>query len=91
MSISVNSRYANSTVVAINDDGQLRQVIVPSEQTAYTFTYTSHMWTDHDRLDRLAYQYLGDPTMWWQIADMNPSVMDWRTITAGTVIRVPAS
>jgi hypothetical protein len=91
VSIAANSRYASSTVVTVNDNGQLRQVIVPSEAVAYTFTYVSHMWTDTDRLDRLANQYTGDPTQWWMIADANPSVMNFATLTPGTVIRVPFS
>lgn len=87
--ISANSRYASSQVVAATYEGQVIQVIVPSEQVAYSFSYVSYMWTDRDRLDRLAYDNYGDATQWWRIADANPQIIDWTTITAGTVIRIP--
>ena len=91
MSISANSRYAQSTVVALDKDGQAVNVIVPSQQWATTITYVSHMLTDLDRLDNLANQYYGDPTQWWQIANANPEIIDWSALTPGTIIRIPFS
>lgn len=91
MSISANSRYANSTVVALDRSGQVVNVIVPGQQTAQTFTYISHQYTDTDRLDNLANQYYGDPTQWWQIANANPEWIDWTSVPAGTILRIPFS
>jgi nucleoid-associated protein YgaU len=92
MSISANSRYANSLVVAVNDDGADVSVITPSPSVAYSFTYISYMLTQYDRLDNLAQTYYGDPTQWWRIAQANPDVaMDWTSVTPGTVIRIPTS
>lgn len=87
--ISATSRYASSQVVSVINDGQLRQVIVPSQAVAYTFSYISHQWTDNDRLDLLANTYFGDATQWYQIADANPEIINWATVAAGTVVRVP--
>jgi hypothetical protein len=92
MAISATSRYAASSVVTITSTqtGQPVNVIVPSQQQAYTFSYISHMITDRDRMDLLANQYLGDPTAWWQIADANPDIaLDWSNLVPGTIIRVP--
>lgn len=92
MSISANSRYANSSVVALNRSGQVVNVIVPGQQTALTINYVSHMLTDNDRLDNLANQYYGDPTQWWVIANANPELSpDWTDVPAGTVLRIPFS
>jgi phage tail protein X len=91
VSISANSRYAASTVVSItsSETGQPVNVIVPSQQQAYTFSYISHMLTVRDRMDVLANRYFGDPTLWWQIADANPEILDWSNVAPGTVIRIP--
>lgn len=89
--ISANSRYANNQVVALNQDGQVINVIVPSQPVTTTFTYVSHMVTGNDRLDNLANQYFGDPTQWWQISNANPEWIDWTAVPPGTVIRIPFS
>lgn len=91
MTISANSRYANNTVVALNDGGQVVNVIVPSQPTTATFTYVSHVITSNDRLDNLANQYYGDPTQWWQIANANVDLplIDWTNVEPGTIIRIP--
>lgn len=34
-----------------------------------------------DRIDQVAYRFLGDPTQWWQLADANPA-LDPRQLTA---------
>lgn len=87
--ISANSRYASSTVISATNAGSQVQVITPSEQISYTFSYVTYLWTAHDRLDRLSYANYGDATQWWRIADANPSVMNWARMTPGTLIRIP--
>ena len=92
MPISANSRYAASQVVSLDKDGQPVNVIVAAQPVTRTFSYVSHMVTDRDRLDNLAYQYYGDPTQWWQIAQANPEAgIDWTSIVPGTIIRIPFS
>lgn len=92
MPISANSRYANSLVVAVSDDGADVSVITPSQAVAYSFTYISYMLTQYDRLDTLANNYYGDPTQWWRIAQANPDIqLDWTTIVPGTIVRIPTS
>jgi hypothetical protein len=43
-----------------------------------------------DRIDVLAYEYLGDSRLWYIIADMNPTV-DPLHLVGGTILRLPRS
>lgn len=92
MSILANSRYVNSTVINVTGpEGNTVQVIVPSPAVSWTFSFTSHTWTDQDTVDLLAWTYYGDPTLWWKIGDANPEIMSWFTVQPGTVIRIPTA
>lgn len=43
-----------------------------------------------DRLDLLAYNYYGDATMWWMIADANPTLSKGSLfLEAGLQLRIP--
>jgi len=42
-----------------------------------------------DRLDNLAYQYYGNPALWWFIARANGMVA--MNVPAGTLMRIPIS
>ncbi len=48
-----------------------------------------HVVNDGDRLDSLAFRYLGDAEQWWRIADANPA-LDPRDLTSvpGNRIRI---
>jgi nucleoid-associated protein YgaU len=52
-------------------------------------SYTEYTWTEGDSLDYLAAAFLGNPKLWWQIMDINPTISDPLTIEPGTVIRIP--
>lgn len=84
-----NSRYASNTVITVDVDGASRQVILPAIPSTTTFSYINHIYSGAETIDGLAYQYFGDATQWWQIADINPAIMDWNNITPGTTIRIP--
>ena len=45
--------------------------------------------TEGDRLDSLAFQFYGDPSLWWYIAKANN--LTSMNVTAGTSMRIPAS
>lgn len=94
MTISSTSRYATSQVVTINGPAGLpRQVIVPSEQTPYSFNFVFHIvtGTEDDRADLLAANYYGNAQLWWMIADANPEILNWTDLATGTVIRIPSA
>jgi len=91
--ITSNSRYANDQLVLIKgSDGVVRTSIVLPNPSDTQFTYTLHVVTGFDRLDQLAYQYLGDASAWWQIANINTDVaIDWTNMPVGATIRIPVS
>ena len=46
--------------------------------------------TQHgDRLDTLAHQFYGDPSLWWYIAKANN--LKYMTIPTGTSLRIPGT
>jgi nucleoid-associated protein YgaU len=57
---------------------------------SYKVTYFSYTWVETDRLDRVALRFLGAPTLWWQIMDVNPEIIDPLNIVPGTVLRIPS-
>lgn len=89
--INSNSRYAQSTLATMNYEGQDVAVIVPGQQSAYTFNFIWYQITALDRMDSLAYSFFLDPTQWWRIADANPEIMNWNTVPVGTIIRIPVT
>jgi hypothetical protein len=88
--ITNNSRYADSELTLVASGRGTNLTIVPGQQREWSFNFTYHQLTSADRLDLLATQYYGDPRMWWHIADANPEVLSWETLTPGQIIRVPS-
>lgn len=89
--ITSNSRYANDTLSMITgSDGIQRTTILLPAPAATQFSFMLHTVTGFDRLDILASTYLGDPSLWWQIAAINPDVtIDWSVMPVGATIRIP--
>ncbi len=87
--IYANSRYTTATLRTV-DAGETtrREMRVPlpaSRRLAYTL-YRIHA---GDRIDLLAADSFGDPSLWWMIANANPEILDWMNLPVGTVIRIP--
>lgn len=90
MSISANSRYASSTVVAdTNLDGDDVVVILFSQPSDKNLQFTFYQITAFDFIDTIATRFYGDPRLWWVIANANPEIVNWATLTAGQFIRLP--
>jgi hypothetical protein len=88
--ISNKSRYANSKIVTETIAGKGDVVyITPSAPTAYTFRYIFYTVNGSDRIDDIANAYFSDPTQWHLIGDANPQVINWFSLTPGTIIRIP--
>ncbi|MET9119955.1 tail protein X [Streptomyces sp. NPDC004528] len=88
--ISSNSRYADLTpVIVTGSDGKTRNVIPPEGPMVVSATVTEYIWREGDRVDLVAYRNYGDAALWWRIADVNPQIMDWTELPAGTRIRIP--
>jgi nucleoid-associated protein YgaU len=64
----------------------LRRFVPPSESFQLL---QEHTVVQGDRLDNLAAQYLGDPTLFWRLADANRAMQPEELIeTAGRVVRI---
>lgn len=88
--ITGNSRYVNDSLTVIKgEDGINRTTIVLPEPSKSTFNYITHIVLGFERIDQIAFAYLGDSTQWWQIADVNPEIMFWDNLPSGTIIRIP--
>jgi hypothetical protein len=48
-----------------------------------------YTWKDGDRIDLVAEALLGNPAMWWKIADVNPQLTNPMNIQVGTQIWIP--
>ncbi len=91
-----NSRYAGAPILA-HDPGDGRPPIpylgrrlVPRPERLGTLG--EHSVSSGDRLDVLAARYLGDPELWWRIADANVAGVaqhpDELTATVGRRLRL---
>jgi hypothetical protein len=68
----------------------LARRIIP-QASAYTSTQT-YVITDGDRLDNLAYKFLGDPILYWMICDANNATdPDELTAQPGRSILIPVA
>jgi hypothetical protein len=57
-------------------------------QSADAFQF--HFVRDLERIDRLAFNYLGDSRLWWVIAELNPKeIPDTLKLQVGTYIKIP--
>lgn len=91
MTVSDSSRYRNAAVISTPDakgdyHPTLYSMIAADPRRA---SFRPYVFSQGDRLDLIADQILGDPTLWWVIADLNPEHPNADEIPAGTVIRVP--
>jgi hypothetical protein len=88
--ITGNSRYVNDTLTTITgNDGIDRTTIIQPQPTASSFSYLVHRVAGFERIDQIAFSYLGDSTAWWTIANANPEIMFWDNLTPGASIRIP--
>lgn len=89
MTIQHGSRYETALVVqAVDDDGVSRPTVYRFRGQAFsTFRLLE---TNGQTLEQLAFQYFGDATLWWVIADANPEIGYPDNLPTGTVIRLPS-
>ena len=85
--IGDSSRYAGSVLYVDGNDEFIggRSRIDTSFQTDDIF----HLMRSGDRIDLLAYRYLGDPTLWWLICDYNDIFLPLE-LEPGRVLRLPS-
>lgn len=89
--IYADSRYADGYLQKSLDSrtgiytvGVLRHF--PEESSHYYY----YVWTERDRLDKLALERLGNVDLWWRILDYNPEIGNGLDIPVGTTLRIPS-
>jgi hypothetical protein len=94
MSIGPQSRYLTLTGGSIsrvaNSVGVYNVTVfrtIPQSSSGFSL-YT---WMVGDRPDIVATKVLGNPTLWWEVFDLNPEIIDPLNVPPGTVIRVPTA
>lgn len=87
--ISSNSRYATTKLTTQEINNKSVIYILPPNQIVTVFSYTFYTVTFADRIDSIAATFLGNPALWYKIAQVNPQIMNWLNLQPGTVIRIP--
>lgn len=86
-----DSRYEIADIERLQKNGQTRLTVIPQPTEAIVVVnYAYHRVVEGERIDVLADQYLGDPELWWIIAEANPQRSFYETIPAGTLLRIPS-
>jgi hypothetical protein len=80
-----NSRYyGTETAVYVAPDGRaivyLRRRLVPHPETLAVFQ--EHVVAEGDRLDNVTAAYLGDPELFWRVADANRAMQPEALVAA---------
>ncbi len=86
-----NSRYHNVAIATLDTaDGPVNYVkrrFVPQPERFQRLQ--SHTVQQGERLDNIAAQYLGDPTLFWRLCDANRALKPWvLTEAPGTAISI---
>lgn len=86
-----DSRYENADVVRMQKDGKTRLTVIPQPPTVLVvIDYAYHRVVEGETVDLLADRYLGDPELWWVIAEANPQRAFYATLPAGALLRIPS-
>lgn len=85
MSSDPSSRHSDSATYRVSAEVEL---LVPRMRTRPP-AVRRHIASQSDRLDILAAAYLGDPHLYWRIADTNPSIPPERLVEPGGAIDIP--
>ena len=88
-----NEMYEN-----VLDDRGVKQVIqyttdeliYPDEEERKRINVVKHFWTQGDKFWRLAYEYYGDQSLWYVIAQWNQKPTEGH-LTPGDVIEIPTN
>lgn len=88
--IYLDSRYADGPLVRAWDSRTGNYTVaVFREWPTYSTRYSIYEWVETDRLDIVAWKFLGSASLWWRILDVNPEILDATSIAPGTQLRIP--
>jgi hypothetical protein len=92
MAVFTGSRYASQPILQVADSWGVFHPTVYGPQPFQDASFTHYVVRLGDRFDLLANEFLGDPTLWWRIADANPQIpYPDISLIPGSVIRIPVS
>jgi hypothetical protein len=85
-----DSRYANAVITKnYNTTRNTNAVVATRVFPIASSKFAVYVWTEKDRIDLVAYRFLGSPENWWKIMDYNPELSNPMEIPIGTYIRIP--
>ena len=85
-----DSRYANAVITNNYNTTRNTNAVVATRVFPTTSSkFAVYVWTEKDRIDLVAYRFLGSPENWWKIMDYNPELSNPMEIPIGTYIRIP--
>jgi nucleoid-associated protein YgaU len=89
--IKVGSRYYQQDIdyIQLEDKGKQLPVVSYAFSNLGTIKYKTHIYTEGDRLDVLAFYYYNKPSLWWVIAQFNPKIVNINNIAPGTELIIP--
>ncbi|MEI8136659.1 MAG: baseplate wedge protein 53 [Bacteroidota bacterium] len=90
MTIYLDSRYADGALFKGRD--ARNDTYVTTVFRTWPTNYkqvTVYEVKEVDRIEDIAVRYLGNPSLWWKIMDLNPEVLDPFDIVPGTSLRIP--
>lgn len=90
MPLFFDSRYADGVKLNAYDSRTFKiQKTIFRNWPNYVETFFFYNWVEGDRIDLLADTFLANPSLWWQIMDLNPQILDPFDIAPGTQLRIP--
>jgi nucleoid-associated protein YgaU len=92
MGVFTGSRYASQPVLQVEDSWGTFHPTIYGPSPFVDTAFNHYVVRLGDRFDLLANQFLGDPTLWWRIADANPQIpYPDNPLQPGSVIRIPVT
>jgi hypothetical protein len=89
--ITANSRYNQGTLTRMPDATGTYQLTVLRSVPPAVSAYSLYIWQVGDRPDLVAYNLLGDSSLWWAIFDINPELIYPLNIPVGAIVRIPSN
>jgi hypothetical protein len=90
MSIERISRYYHGPIFEVKDSiTEKTKVFVYRKFPTGTVNYIKYTWEVSDQMSSVAHKFNLGTKFWWEIADINPEILDVFNISPGTEIRIP--
>jgi hypothetical protein len=89
---SPGSRYERvPTAVHVDRDGKQRPYVLLRTFPPPAPIQQQHEFAEHERLDLIAWRFLGNPEQFWRICDANPTLQPETLEIVGRRLRIPVA